>query len=134
MATFPSLTPTSRSFKPGVYPQKQYRALSGAVVKRTYGNSPYGATLQLEYRNIPDSSATTLVDHYRNQTAANQRFLLSANVIAGMTGNLGQRANASLDNLRWEYGEPPEVSTVRPGFSTVRISLIGEIRDPRTDD
>lgn len=133
MANFPSLTPTSRRFRPGVYPQKSYRALNGFVVKRTFGNSPYGAVLELEFNNIPDASVVTLLDHYRNQTAANARFLLSTNITAGMSTDLGSRANASIDGLRWEYAQPPEVESVRPGRSRVRISLAGEIRNPQRD-
>ncbi len=134
MATFPSIKPTSRSFRPGVYPQKTYRALSGAVVKRTYGNSPYGAQLDLEFDNISDATVVTLLDHYRSQTAANSRFTLSASVTSGMSSTLAARANASIDGLRWEYANPPEVQTVRPGFNNVRVSLAGEIRNPRLDD
>jgi len=134
MATFPSITPTGRSFRPGVYPQKTYRALSGAVVKRTYGNSPYGAQLDLEFDNVPDATVVILLDHYRNQTAANSRFTLSASVTSGMSITLAARANASIDGLRWEYANPPEVQTVRPGFNNVRVSLAGEIRNPRLDD
>ena len=134
MATFPSITPTSRNFKPGTYPQKQYRSLSGVAIKRTFGNQPYGAVLQLEYANIPDDTVVTLIDHYRSRTAANRRFQLSSNVTAGMSSTLASRANASIDNLRWEYAEPPEISSVRPGINTVRINLAGEIRDPRYDD
>jgi hypothetical protein len=134
MATFPSITPTGRSFRPGVYPQKTYRALSGAVVKRTYGNSPYGAQLDLEFDNIPDATVVTLLDHYRSQTAANSRFSLSASVTSGMSSTLAARANASIDGLRWEYANPPEVQTVRPGYNNVRVSLAGEIRNPRLDD
>ncbi len=134
MATFPSITPTGRSFRPGVYPQKTYRALSGAVVKRTYGNSPYGAQLDLEFDNIPDATVVTLLDHYRSQTAANSRFTLSASVTSGMSSTLAARANASIDGLRWEYANPPEVQTVRPGINNVRVSLAGEIRNPRLDD
>jgi hypothetical protein len=134
MATFPSITPTGRSFRPGVYPQKTYRALSGAVVKRTYGNSPYGAQLDLEFDNIPDATVVTLLDHYRSQTAANSRFTLGASVTSGMSSTLAARANASIDGLRWEYANPPEVQTVRPGYNNVRVSLAGEIRNPRLDD
>lgn len=134
MATFPSVTPTSRNFKPGTYPQKQYRSLSGVAIKRTFGNRPYGAVLQLEYANVSDDIAVTIVDHYRSQTAANQRFQLSSNVTAGMSATLATRANASIDNLRWEYTDPPEISSVRPGVNTIKISLTGEIRDPRYDD
>jgi len=134
MATFPAITPTGRSFRPGVYPQKAYRALSGAVVKRTYGNSPYGAQLDLEFDSISDATVVALLDHYRNQTAANRRFNLSSNVTAGMSSTLATRANASIDGLRWEYANPPEVQSIRPGLNNVRVSLVGEIRNPRLDD
>jgi len=134
MAAFPSITPTSRNFKPGTYPQKQYRSLSGVAIKRTFGNQPYGAVLQLEYANVSDATVVTLIDHYRTQTAANRRFQVSSNVTAGMSATLAARANASVDNLRWEYAQPPEISSVHPGVSTVRIDLAGEIRDPRYDD
>lgn len=134
MATFPEIVPTARNFKPGVYPQKTYRALSGAVVKRTYGNSPYGAQLELEFGNILDATVVTLLDHYRSQTAANRRFILSSNVTAGMSSALAARADASIDGLRWEYAGPPEVETVRPGTNNVRINLVGEIRNPLLDD
>lgn len=133
MATFPSITPTARSFKPGVYPQRAYRSLNGAVVKRTFGNSPYGAALELSFDNISDANVVTLIDHYRSQTAANARFLLSTSITAGMSSTLAARANASVDNLRWEYAGPPEVESVRPDVNRVRISLAGEIRDPRYD-
>lgn len=134
MATFPSITPTARNFKPGTYPQKQYRSLSGVAIKRTFGNQPYGAVLELEYANVSDAIAVTLIDHYRSQTAANRRFQLSSNVTAGMSSTLAARANASVDNLRWEYTQPPEINSVRPGINTIRINLAGEIRDPRYDD
>jgi hypothetical protein len=103
------------------------------VVKRTFGNKPYGAKLELEYQNVPDSTAVTLINHYQLQTSTNSRFTLSTNVTAGMSGSLATLASASADNLRWEYAGPPEVSSVRPGFSTVRITLNGEIRNPQLD-
>jgi len=134
MAMFPALTPSARTFKPGTYPQKVYRSLSGVAVKRTFGTQPFGATMELEYQNIPDANVVTLIDHYRSDTATNRRFQLSSNTTAGMSAMLESRANASIDNLRWEYSQPPEVVTTRPGRSTVRISLSGEIRDPRYDD
>ena len=133
MAAFPALTPTSRNFVPGIYPQREYRALSGYAIRRIFGSKPYGAKLQLEYQNVPDATAVTLLNHYRTETANNSRFTLSANVTAGMSASLATLASASADNLRWEYAQPPEVTSVRPGFSTVRISLNGEIRNPQLD-
>ena len=134
MANFPSITPSGRSFKPGVYPQKTYRSMAGVVIKRTYGNSPYGAQLQLDFDNITDASVVTIIDHYRSQTAANRRFNLSTAVTAGMSTALASRANASLDGLRWEYADAPDVQSVRPGINKVRVTLTGEIKSPSLDD
>lgn len=134
MASFPALTPTARSFRPGTYPQRTYRSLAGVLVRRTFGNSPSGATLDLSFDNVPDSTVTSIIDHYRSQTAANQRFNLSTAVTAGMDANLVTRANASIDGLRWEYAGPPEVQSVRPDVNKMRVALTGEIRNPQLDD
>ena len=134
MAAFPSFTPTSRSFTPGTYPQRSYRSLSGVVTKRTFGNSPSQATLDMSFDNVADSTAAAIINHYRNQTAINKRFQLSATTMGGMDSGLVSIANGTIDNLRFEYKDPPSVQSVRPGRSSISVSLIGEIRDPRSDD
>lgn len=134
MATFPSYVPTGRRFTPGTYPQKSYRSLSGAVVKRMYGNSPYGASLELTFDNIPDATAAVIINHYRNETALNRRFKVDATTMGGVGSTLLGLADGSTDNLRWEYSKPPEVQSVRPGISSLAVMLVGEIRNPVLDD
>lgn len=134
MADFPSYAPSSRSFSPGAYPQKSYKSLSGFVTKRTFGDKPFGAKLDLEFSNISDDKAAVILDHYRYQTARNARFRLSAKVLSGLSANLKQLADGSVDDLRWEYESPPQIQSVRPGFSSVRVSLMGEIRNIFTDE
>lgn len=133
MAAFPAFTPSQRSFKPGIYPQRSYRSLSGVITKRTFGNSPSQATLEMSFNNVSDSTAASIIAHYNSQTAANRRFLVD-NTLGGIDESLRDYANGSENNLRWEYVGPPEVQSVRPGRSTITVSLIGEIRDPRSDD
>jgi hypothetical protein len=111
--------------------------LSGIVARRTYGNSPYGARLDLEFKNISDTTVTTLLNHYHAQTTANRRFRLSTPITAGMNTGLStevQSLTADRGNLRWEYAQPPQIESVRPGVSNVSITLSGEIRDPNTDE
>lgn len=137
MADFPSLTPTSRRFTPGIYPTKVYRTLAGIAARRTFGNRPYGARLELEYRNVVDATVNTLLDHYHSQTSLNQRFNLSTNVTAGMSTAVADEVKstaADRGNLRYEYEQPPQVESVRPGIYNVSISLVGELRDPATDN
>lgn len=140
MASFPELTPTSRQFSPGTYPQRTYRTLSGVLARRTFGDTAFGATLDLEYRNIPDTSVNLILDHYHSQTSQNARFKLSNNVTAGMSNDVRDEvrgyggASADRKGLRWEYAEPPSVDSVRPGIYNVRVRLAGEIRNPALDD
>ena len=134
MAAFPSFVPTSRNFTPGIYPQRSYRSLSGVVTKRTFGNAPSQSALEMNFDNVADSTATAIINHYRSQTAINKRFQLSAITMGGMDSGLVSIADGTIDNLRFEYKEPPSVQSVRPGRSSISVSLIGEIRDPRSDD
>jgi hypothetical protein len=134
MATFPAYTPTKRQFNPGTYPQKSYRSLAGVVVKRTFGNKPTGATLNLDFENIADDTVVAILNHYRSQTAINERFKVTATTMAGLSDSLTVLADGSNDNLRWEYNQPPAVESIRPGVSRVQVQLLGEIRDPRSDD
>ena len=178
MAAFPNFAPSQRSFKPGIYPQRSYRSLSGVVTKRTFGNSPSQATLEMSFDNITKLNAATIVAHYRMHTGNNRRFGLEAITIGDMNFmdfalnyvdkypddlvpaynnyfkpqgqskdyfgvnhfiSYGQNEGRSLntysffDNLWWEYAQPPEVQSIRPNIMSVNVSLIGEIRDPKSD-
>lgn len=133
MAAFPSLTPTARRFTPGIYPQRSYRTLSGIVARRTFGSSPYAAKLELEYSNVSGSVVTAILDHYHRQTSRNARFRLSSSVSAGMSNGPTSEI-VDRGNFRWEYEQPPQVESVLRDLYTISVSLLGEIRDPRTDD
>ena len=133
MATFPSYIPTRRNFTPGIFPQKSFRTLGGTVAKRTFGNVAYGAKLELEFTNIIDDKVQAIIAHYQYQAQRNQRFQLPDTVIAGMHNSLATSVKA-VSTLRWEYESPPAIESIFPGISVVSLTLIGEIRDPKTDD
>jgi len=133
MAVFPSYIPARRNFTPGIFPQKTFRTLGGTVAKRTFGNVAYGAKLELEFTNIGDGAVQEIIAHYQYQTQRTQRFQLPDSIVAGMSNALATSVKA-VSTLRWEYESPPAIESVFPGISVVSLSLIGEIRDPKTDD
>jgi len=133
MAVFPSYIPTRRNFTPGIFPQKTFRTLGGTVAKRTFGNVAYGAKLELEFTNITDDKVQEIIAHYQFQTQRTQRFQLPDSVVAGMNNALATSVKA-VSTLRWEYESPPAIESIFPGISVVSLTLIGEIRDPKTDD
>ena len=74
-----------------------------------------------------------IIAHYQFQTQRNQRFQLPDTVVAGMNASLATSVKA-VSTLRWEYESPPAIESIFPGISVVSLTLIGEIRDPKTDD
>lgn len=123
---FPDVKPTGRSFTPGQFPTKVYRALSGATVKRSFGNRAYGNQMTLEFDNIDDTTAALILKHYTDTSAGFERFSLPAAVFVGMSATLQSYAQ-SPSTILWEYTDPPEVESVTCGFNRVRVSLIGEL-------
>ena len=125
-AQFPGIKPTERSFRLGQYPTKVYRALSGATVKRSYGNRPYSYELKLSFTNIPDTTTTQLLAHYTTTRAGFERFTLPAELFAGMSTDLTAQIQ-SPTQIKWEYTTPPEVTSVYTDRSTIAITLAGEL-------
>lgn len=126
-APFPAIKPSARSFKQGVFPTKVYRALSGATVKRSFGNRAFGFELRLEFDNISDDSAALILKHYSDTQGGFHRFTLSNELFAGMSTDLRSYAEAT-STIRWEYAGPPDVTSVAPGNrNTVQVNLIGEL-------
>ena len=77
MANFPALKPTARSFQLGQYPVKTYRAMSGAVVRRSFGNKAFGYTLDLQFENVPEAAVNTIIDHYNGQQGGTLGFIIA---------------------------------------------------------
>ncbi len=123
---FPGIKPSGRAFKLGTFPTKVYRALSGATVKRSFGNRASGYQLQLSYENISDTTTELLLAHYNSTAGGFDRFTLPAAIFAGMSTTLRGYIQAPT-SIKWEYAAPPEVESVYNGRSQVSIELIGEL-------
>lgn len=126
MANFPSIRPTGRSYSPGQFPTKIYRGLSGATVKRIFGNRSFGHSIELEFANITDANVKLILDHYYAQGGNYIRFALPNEIFSGMSDGLRGVVQAPV-NILWEYAQPPQVESVFNGRSTVTVSLIGEL-------
>ena len=125
-----ALVPTARSFEPGDFPVKTYKAQNGAEHRILYGSSRTNMKLSLTYANIKDADAEQFLDHYETMQGTFQTFVLGTledgtnPARGGWEGNnnaLG--AEASGNNYRYEG--PPQLTQVRHGISTVTVNLIG---------
>jgi hypothetical protein len=122
---FPTLKPTGREFNPGDWPTKRYNAQSGAEIRILYGNRRTNATLSLSYDNITDANAQLFVEDYADQLGTFRTFTLPSDVRAGWTGS-ATTIDAPPSAL-WRYDSAPVVQAVRPGRSSVTVSLVAVI-------
>lgn len=131
-ASFPAVKPTSRSYRPGKFPQIQFEALNGATTAIRYGQKAFNAQLTLTFANINDTDAAEIVNHYEERMATFSHVTFSsANGLAGLSSHeevkydLSAQIRESESGLRWRYAEPPQVESVYPGISTVTCTFTG---------
>lgn len=120
---FPALRPTGRDFNPGDWPIKTYNAQSGAEVRILYGDTRTRMELSLQYDNISDASAKQFLDHYDETKGSYSTFTINTSTQAGWSGT-ATAIDATGPN-RWRYADAPQVTAIKPGFSSVKVNLIG---------
>ena len=139
---FPSLKPSSRTFKPGRYPSTDFESLDGTKTHIRYGNRRVNATLTLGFSNISDSAAGLILDHY-DDVMAEYKFVkfTSDNGTSGIvdpnSGNFLTKEIAGISGtgetrlgLRWRYSSPPTVTSTFKGRSNVSCSFVACLDSP----
>lgn len=129
MATFPSVTPTSRSFAAPVYPVTTYRTQSGVTVRRLWASAPSNARLSLKFNNIADADAVSILTCYNNALGSVNTVTLPSEVFTGADTALVAFLQQSGTSLNWHFAEdsPPQVESVVSGRSSVTLELIATL-------
>ena len=122
--TFPTIEPSSRTFDPGNYPVKTFTSQSGTETRILYGSNRTNMKLSLTYANISDAVAQQFLTHYDAVQGTFQTFSVLTETKSGWSGNADAFSAAQQSN-RYRCQGPPQVAQVRPGISTVTVSLIG---------
>lgn len=87
--SFPALVPSSRSYSPGVFPEQQFQAQNGAVVRVRYGNQRYSSSLSLTFANITDANAALILQNFVDvMDDDNYAEFTTSNVAAGASTEL----------------------------------------------
>jgi hypothetical protein len=121
---FPEIVPTSRDFSPGDYPVKTFKAQNGAETRILYGDKRTNMKLSLTYANISDANADLFLTHYDEVKGTSQTFSVSATTKKGWSQSIDSLGATAQENS-YRYESPPQLTQVRPGVSTVTVSLIG---------
>ena len=128
--TFPvDITPTSRNYSPGEYPQSVFEAQNGAKTVLRYGNKRVNASLALSFKNIDDDQAAQILANYENINSDwDYLDFNGTDVLKGIeptTSTLKTYVRESNSGLRWRYAKAPQVSSgTYPGVSNVSCSFV----------
>ena len=123
---YPAFVPSTRSFLPGDYPTKRFVSQSGVETRVLYGTKETGSTLSLTYKNLADSDADDFIGHYRDMKGTYTTFDLSDSVASSLRGGwtgTASRIDKPTGTL-WRYAAAPQVTSVAPGISNVKVDLI----------
>lgn len=126
MAVFPSFKPTNRRLTAGEYPTKVYRALSGKTVRRSFGNRPFGFSLEVDYQNVPETVVQEIINHYNTQQGQTIGFTVPDEIFAGLSASTINLIKAPSQTL-WFYAESPSIEAVYRSISNVAVKLIADL-------
>ena len=128
--SFPvDITPTSRNYSPGEFPQSVFEAQNGAKTVLRYGNKRVNASLSLSFKNITDNQAAQILANYENINSDWDYLNFNGtDVLKGIeptTSTLKTYVRESNSGLRWRYAKAPQVSSgTYPGVSNVSCSFV----------
>ena len=118
MATFPALTPNSRVFSLGNYPQNEYVGTSGGSVRFLNGTKRVGQRLTFAYVSLSEAQLHLIYDHFAGQEGGLIPFDLPNVIWAGYSSI----PVSSLD-YQWRYATPPAIETNANNRFSLTIEL-----------
>ena len=129
--TFPNIEPTSRSFTAPKWPTSGLTTQSGVTTRRLWGSRPSQAQLSLTFTNITDDNAALILDAYNSAKGATTDLSLPSIIYNGASTNLANWLStfSTGAGMKWFFTEePPTVESVAPNRSSVRVTLVAELR------
>ena len=120
MATFPSLTPTTRLYTPGDFPSAIQSSSSGTTTGFRRGNRRINQTLQLTFDNLTETQVNLIRTHYDGQNGSFSIFYLSAECWTGYT----ILPVPLVSDFAWLYANAPNISDGIVSKWNVEVELV----------
>jgi hypothetical protein len=118
MATFPTLTPSSRTFTPGRHPHSEIPTLNGLQVRVRTSNVILEQQLRLTFIGLTESEMLSIRTHYIGQQGRFLSFFIPSSLLSGMT----TPAYFTPTGYSWIYGGAPQVEDI-PGTQRYNVSV-----------
>jgi hypothetical protein len=121
MATFPTLTPSSRTFAPGRHPHSEIPTLDGLQTRVRTSNVILDQRLRLSFIGLTEAQMLSIRTHYVGQQGRFLSFDIPASLLSGMT----TPAYFTPTGYSWLYAAAPQVKDISGTQRyTVSIELV----------
>jgi hypothetical protein len=108
MATFPTLTPSSRTFTPGRHPHSEIPTLDGLQVRVLTSNVILEQQLRLTFLGLTEAEMLSIRTHYVGQQGRFLSFAIPSSLLSGMT----TPSYFTPTGYSWIYGSAPQVEDI----------------------
>jgi len=119
MATFPSLTPATRSFTPGEYPHTPFTTYNGLQNRVRHSNVMLSSSVRLSFIALAEADMLSILSHYQGQYGSFESFTLPSSIWSGVT----TISDYELTDYRWRYSDSPAVDDAYCGLYNVELAL-----------
>lgn len=120
MATFPTLTPSSRTFTPGRHPHSEIRTLDGLQVRVRTSNVLLEQRLRLTFVALTETQMLSIRSHYNGQQGRFLSFDIPTSLLSGMTAP----ASFTPTGYSWIYAGTPQVKDIGLQRYTVSVEIV----------
>ena len=121
MATFPTLTPSSRTFAPGRHPHSEIPTLDGLQTRVRTSNVILDQRLRLTFIGLTEAQMLSIRSHYVGQQGRFLSFDIPASLLSGMT----TPTYFTPTSYSWIYASAPQVEDIPCAQKyTVSIELV----------
>lgn len=120
MATFPTLTPSSRSFSPGRHPHSEIRTLNGLQTRVRTSNVILEQRLRLTFVALTETQMLSVRSHYNGQQGRFLSFDIPTSLLSGMASP----ASFTPTGYSWIYADSPQIEDIGLQRYTVSVELV----------
>jgi hypothetical protein len=118
MATFPTLTPSSRTFTPGRHPHSEIPTLNGLQTRVRTSNVILEQQLRLSFAGLTEAQMLSIRSHYIGQQGRFFSFSIPSSLLSGMT----TPTYFTPTGYTWIYASAPQVEDI-PGTQRYNVSV-----------
>lgn len=118
MATFPTLTPSSRTFTPGRHPHSEIPTLNGLQTRVRTSSVILEQQLRLTFVGLTEAQMLSIRTHYIGQQGRFLSFGIPDSLLSGMT----TPSYFTPTGYSWIYASSPQVEDI-PGTQRYTVSI-----------